>query len=588
MRTRKAIAILLLFVMLTGIFSACGTDKKNDPDTNENSEALDLSLCLASEPETIDPALNVTVDGGIMLSHLFEGLIKWADNDTAIYDNMNGAILAPGQAESWKKQENSDGTVTYTFTLRDDIKWSDGKPVTAGDFVYSWQRLANPETGSRYSLMISMVKGFEEIVYGVPTGETEEIIDEETGETQEVPVMDMADASTLAVEAPDDKTFVVTLTYDCPYFEEICAFPCTFPVRQDIIEANGDQWTYNKSTYVSNGAFTLSEWTHNSYIKCVSNPEYYGADGITTDSITFQLMDDQGAIYNAFLSDSLQFISSVPQEEIMSLIASGKLNVVDFIGSYFTFFQTQQAPFDDARVREAFSLVIDRNYIIEMISQSGEVPATGLVPSGIFDKEGSKGDDFRTVGGDYYSVASEDYEANCTRARELLTQAGYPDGAGLPKVEYYYYTSDFQQAVGEALQNMWKTELGVDVILVNQDWGVFFTSIMEGNFNIASSSFGGDYNDPSSFLEIWHTENGNNLAHYSSAAFDAAIEAAAKTSDVDERMTQFHKAEDILIGEDWVVAPIFFDTHRYMMAEGYTGAYYTPIGFFFFGNITKN
>lgn len=586
MKTKKILALLLSVIMIVGVMAACAPKAPVESSTPEDTEAtkkpeasgdaFDLAVCLASEPETIDPALNRAVDGAIMVQHFFEGLMKWLD------DGEGNAVLSPGQAESYEKVVNDDGTVTYTFKLRKDIKWSDGKPVTAGDFVYSWQRLATPATTAAYNYMIDMVKGYNEVAVGTPTGE--KTTDDEG---KEVDVMEYADPTTLAVSAPDDSTFVVTLSYDCPYFVEVCAFPAAFPVRQDIIESAGDQWTFEPATYIGNGPYVMSEWVHNSYIKGVQNANYYDAEKLGPDSITFQLMDDANSMYSAFKTGTLQFIEEVPTDEVQGLLASGDLNIVDYIGTYYACFQVEKPPFDDARVREAFSLAIDRNYMVEKVKQTGEVPATGFVPSGINDAAGPSGDDFRTVGGDYYSVKPEDYEANCEKARALLAEAGYPNGEGFPAVEYLYNTNDDHKAIGEALQQMWKTVLNVDVTLNNQEWAVFLQTRQDGNYQIARNGWIADYNDPCSFLDMWYTGNGNNDAQYSRPEYDAAIDAAKATSDPAERMKQFHIAEDLIIGEDKALAPIYFYTQRYMLADDVKGMFYTPLGYFYFMYCTK-
>ncbi len=582
-KTKKLLALCLAVMMLVGVMAGCGTkapvesDAPAEPSAPAQTGAFDLAVNLASEPQTIDPALNSAVDGAIMIGHFFEGLLKWADN------GEGNAELVPGQATSWEKADNGDGTVTYTFKLREDAKWSDGEPVTANDFVYSWQRLATPATAADYTYMIDMVKGWDEVANGVPTGEFETVVDEETGEESQKEVMDYADPSTLAVSAPDDNTFVVTLTYDCPYFEEIAAFPATYPVRQDMIESAGDQWTFDVATYIGNGPYKMSEWVHNSYIKGVQSETYYDYANLGPDSLTFQLMDDANAIYSAFRSGSLQFIEEVPVDEVQSLLANDELHIVDYLGTYYACFNVTKAPFDDVRVREAFSLVIDRNYIVEKVTQTGQVPATGFVPSGMYDAEGPNGEDFRTVGGDFYSVSGADYQGNCEKARALLAEAGYPNGEGFPAVEYLYNTNDNHRAIGEALQNMWKTELGVDVTLNNQEWGVFLQTRKDGNYQISRNGWIADYNDPISFLDMWYTGGGNNDAQYSNKEYDAYIDAAKATSVPEERMEALHNAEQILMGDDVVHAPIYFYTQKYMIDPAVKGMYYTPLGYFFFG-----
>jgi len=382
----KKVLILLLVFCMVFTLAACGGDSTD--------EGVNLNVCLASEPQTIDPALNSSVDGAMMIQHMFEGLLKWVD------DGEGNAMLAPGMATEWSK---SDDGLVWTFNLREGALWSDGEPVKAGDFVYAWQRLVNPETAADYNYMIDMVVNANEIMAGE------------------------AEPETLGIKAIDDSTLEVTIVAACPYFEEIVAFPATFPVRQDIIEANADQWTFTPETYVGNGPYKMTEWVHTSYIMTVPNENYYDVEALGPDSIKYSLMDDENAMLAAFKSGELDFMQNPPVAEIPTLLESGDLKVADYIGTYYVCFQTQKAPFDNAKVREAFSLVIDRNYITSQISGTGEVPAGGFVPAGTYDADGPSGKTFRETGGDYYSVAEAEYKANTDKARALLAEAGYPE-----------------------------------------------------------------------------------------------------------------------------------------------------------------
>lgn len=551
-KARKFMSLALSAAMVVGMAATT-------PVMAEDAAAKDgynLSLCIASEPMSIDPALNTAVDGAIMCNHMFEGLIKWVD------DGNGNAVTAPGQAESWEKTENDDGTVTYTLTLRDGIKWSDGQDVTAGDFVYSWQRLANPETAADYCYMIDMVKGYDTVADG------------------------SAEPDTLGIKALDDKTLQIDLSYDCPYFEEIMAFPATFPVRQDIVEEN-DDWTYDVDSYISNGPYKMKEWSHNAYILMEKNENYYDYENLGPDTIKFALLDDNNAMLKGYNNGELDFIENLPIDEIPTYLADGQLNIADYLGTYYVCFNTEDETFSDPNIRKAFSLVIDRNYIVENVSQAGEVPADGYVPSGVNDAAGPGSDDFRTVGGSYYSISDEDYEKNCEEARQILADAGYPNGEGFPTVEYLYNTSDNHKKIGEALQNMWQEQLGVTVKLNNQDWNVFLENRKQGNFQIARNGWIADYNDPCSFLDMWYTGGGNNDAQYSNPDYDAKIDEAKATSVQEDRMKAFHEAEDILIGQDSVLAPIYFYTQPYMLKENIQGMYYTPLGYFFFGYTSK-
>lgn len=590
---KKTLSLLLSLVFVVSLLAGCGNPgtapATPTPDANPETSGtpapegtpapsadgpFEITLNIASEPQSIDPALNSAVDGAIMLGHMFEGLMKWKDSgvETPGSDGTcTNAELTEGQAESYEKVVNDDGTVTYTFKIRSDARWSDGKPVTAGDFVYSWQRLVTPETAADYNYMIDSVVNANEIMAG-----------------------DM-DPTELAVSAPDDSTFVVTLTSDLPYFLEVCAFPATFPVRQDVTTKEdgtpNDQWTFDVASYLSNGPYKLTAWNHNSEIVMEPNEQYYDVANLGPDKITFKLMDDQNAMLSGFNSGELDFIEDVPQAELPDLIASGDLKIVDYIGTYYVCYQTQKAPFDDPRVRQAFTLAVDRTFIVDKVTQAGQVPANGFVPAGVYDAAGSTGDDFRTVGGAYYSIegdADYSYEANCEKARELLAEAGYPNGENFPVVEYLYNTSDAHKAVAEALQNMWETELGVKVTLNNQEWAVFLQTRKDGNYSIARNGWIADYNDPMSFLDMWLTGGGNNDAQYANADYDAKIQEAKNTTDPAARMQLMHDAEDIIMGQDWALNPLYFYTQKYMLSDRVGGMFYTPLGYFFFSYAHPN
>ncbi len=588
MNTKKTLAGSLAAAMAFTMMAGCGAPAEETTTPAESTAPVEstapdaevstapetatgdfeMTVNLASEPASIDPALNSAVDGAIMVQHAFEGLMKWADSGVAFEsaDDINKAELVAGQAESYEKVINEDGTVTYTFKIRSDAKWSDGQAVTANDFVYTWQRLADDQTAADYSYMIDMVVGWADVNAGT------------------------AEPTTLAVSAPDESTFVVTIVNDTPYFLEICAFPATFPVRQDIIEAHGDVWTTvdDSAHYISNGPWKLEEWAHDSYIRMVPNEHHYDVANLGPTALTFQLMADANSILAGYNSNELQFITEVPVDETAALLASGELGIVDYVGTYYVTYQTEIEPFNDPLVRQAFTLAIDSQYIVEQVTQQGQVPAAGFVPSGVYDADPT-GDDFRTVGGDFWAVPIDEatYEANCEKARELLAEAGYPDGEGFPVVTYLYNTNDTHKAVGEALQSMWQTQLGITVQLQNQEWNAFLESRKNGDFQIARNGWIADYNDPMSFLEMWVTGGGNNDAQYSSEAYDAAIAAVKETADQEERMALMHEAEDILMAQDWVLGPIYFYTNPYMLKDNIDGVFYTPLGYYIFGYATQ-
>ena len=570
MKKRRILALGLSAALSVGLLAGCGggtQPTETSPTGGETTPvetgavttgANEIRVCFAPEPETMDPTMNRTVDGNVMISHLFEGLYKWVDSDPS-GDGRDGATAALDLGMAAAEPEvtdNGDGTYTYTFTLRDDALWSDGQPVTANDFVYSWRRLVDPNTASPYNTIIAMVVNANEIIAG-------ELPKEELG-----------------VSAPDDHTFVVELTYNCPYFLDICAFPNTMPLREDIVEGN-TTWT-DPSTYVTNGPFKMESWTHDAEIVMVPNENYYDAGSISIESLTFALMDDANAQLTAFRNGDLDFVQNPPPDEVASLLADGTLIAGDYLGTYYACFNNSKAPFDDVNVRKAFNLAIDRNYIVEMVTQAGEIPAGAWVPESVVDAEGTDGPDFREVGGDFWSTAEEDYEANCEQARELLAQAGYPNGEGFPETTYLYNTDDKNQAVAEALQQMWSSVLGVDVTLNNQDWNVFLETRSAGDYSICRNGWIADYNDPVSFLDMFMTDNGNNDAHYSNPEYDAMMTTVLSDSDAAGRMELMHQAETLLCDTDCAIAPLYYYSQPYMVSDRVHGMYYTPLGNFIF------
>ena len=565
---KKFLSLMLALVLIVGIVAGCGTKMPAStttggdaatPDANGGDAAtpdvagpLNIRVCIASEPQTIDPQLNTSVDGAVMAHHTFEGLFKWAD------DGDGDAILVPGQIEDdFTETENADGSITYTFTIRGDAKWSDGQAVVAGDFEYGLKRLCDPATAADYSYLVD----------GIIVGATEVLGGE-------------ADPDTLAVKALDDSTLEITIATICPYFTELLAFPALFPVRQDIIETHGDQWTFEPATYISNGPYKMAEWVHNGYINYVKNDQYYDYANLGPESIRFDLMDDANAMLTAFRNGELDFIENMPIDEIPALIDSGDLHIVPYIGTYYVSFQVQKAPFDDPRVREALTLAIDRTYITESVTRAGQVPADGFVPSGINDAD-VMGPDFRANGGGWFSIDPADYEANCERARQLLAEAGFPGGAGFPTVEYLYNTNADHAAVAQAIQADWARELGVNVTLNNQDWNVFLQTRKDGDYQIARNGWIADFNDPISFLDMWVTGGGNNDAQYANPDYDALIFAAKTESDPAVRMDIQHQAEKI-IADEFLLSPIYFYTNKYMLNPAIEGMFYTPLGYFMF------
>lgn len=551
----KKIALLLSLVMLTSVFAAaCGTSTKPDSTTAEGTttaaDGTDATAAPAAEqnlvvnvgpdPDTIDPALNSAVDGATLIIHAFEGLYTLDDQGTPI----------PGQAES---VDISDDGLTYTFHLRDGLKWSDGQPLTASDFVYSWNRAISPDTAADYAYMFEAIKGFDE--------------------------------GKLDVTAKDDKTLVVTLNSKTPYFLELTAFPTFSPVRQDIVEADPESWATKVDTYIGNGPYKMTDWVPGSYITYTKNENYWDYAALGPDTIKFVLMADDASILNAYMNGDILFADSMPNDEISTWQDKADFNKQGQLGTYYVSFNVTKAPLDNKLVREALTLAVDRDYIAVQIGQAGQVPAGAYVPIGMTDADTSK--EFRDVGGDYYDPTASGYAANLQKAKDLLAEAGYPNGEGLPTLEYLYNEGTGHQQIGEALQSMW-AEIGVKVDLVSQEWSTFLNSRKNGDYEIARNGWLADYNDPITFLDMWITGSGNNDAQWSNAKYDDLISQVKASSDPAERMKLMHQAED-LIFDDWMLCPIYYYVDIYLQNPKVEGVWSSPLGYkyFMYAKITE-
>jgi oligopeptide transport system substrate-binding protein len=501
------------------------------------------------------------------IMHAFVGLYKLADNGQPYSPGsaLDGANTVPGLAKAPPvKKVNADGTVTLTYTLRDNLKWSDGTPLTAQDVAYGWQRLIDPKTGGEYGYMIEGVKNAVAIENGKMTPDQ------------------------LGVQAPDDKTVVITLNNDIPYFDQIAGFATTYPVKKAIIDKYGDQWTFDPKTYICDGPYRMKEWVHNSYIIFEKNPYYYDAANVKgPQEIKWMLMDDNNAVLSAWKDGTLDFTLKAPVDEIPTLLKSGDMKIATSLGSYYLSYNCQKAPFNNPKVREAFTLAIDRNYIVNDVTRQGQTPATGFVPAGVPDAPGATSD-FRTVGGDYYSVKAADYQANVKKAQALLADAGYPGGKGFPVVQYTYDTDDVNRAIAEALQNMWQTNLGVTVTISNMDWNTFLDYRRTGQYSgIVRDRWLGDYDDANTFLDMFTTTSGNNDSQYHVPEYDALIKQIASTTDMVARTKLMHQAEDMLLGRDWAVCPLYYYVNPYMLKKGIKGVFYSPLNYFMFTQAHK-
>ncbi|WP_411167542.1 peptide ABC transporter substrate-binding protein [Clostridium sp. MB05] len=514
-KLRKICAIALTLALGMSVFAGCGKD--NSVDSGRK-----LIYNLGEDPETLDPTLNTAAGSGTVIDNAFEGLMRLDENEKA----------KPGVAE---KMDVSDDKLVYTFKLRKDAKWSDGKDVTAKDFEYSWVRALTKETAAEYAYQFFYIKN------GLKFNKGE------------------AKREDLGIEVVDDHTLKVTLESPTTYFPELTAFPTYMPLREDMVSANPDTWATDPETYVSNGPFKLVQWDMKDQLIFEKNDNYWNKKEIKLPGIVYKLVTDQNTAYASLKSGEFDMVDTVPPAEIESGKNEGLVTIYPNLATYMLAFNVGKQDsisspevkkaLSNKKVRQALSLAIDRKGIVEKVTKAGQVPAYSYVPKGILN---SKGEEF----------ASKEYfnpnQANTEEAKKLLAEAGYPNGEGLPTFEFMYNTEGSHKDVAQVIQQDW-AKIGVKVELTNQEWKVFLNTRQQGGYQIARHGWNGDYVDPMTFLDMWETGGGNNDAGFSNAEYDKLLVDARKETDPDKRWELMRKAEDILMDEAPIV-PLYYYT----------------------------
>lgn len=486
----------LLLILGSVLMSSC----------NRQDKRADLVIINGAEPETIDPALLTGQSEGRIASSLFEGLTRFSEYGEPV----------PGVAKSWEIAP--DGR-TYLFHLRHSAFWSDGKPVTAQDFVASWKRTLSASTGAAYSYQLSVIDKGEAYEKG-----------------------EITDFSQVGVKALNSYTLQVKLQHPTDYFLDLCAMPQFAPVRLDIIDKYGDGWI-KPGTIITNGAFVLEQWRLNDRIRLRKNPLYWDAANVrlnTLDLLPIATANTALNFYHVGQVDVLLDKGLISPLYIDVLKKSPDYHAAPFLGTYFLGFNCTRKPFDDVRVRLAFSLVVNKERITQNITRAGERPLAGVVPPGLSD---------------YLGIKSLPYDPE--RARQLLAEAGYPGGRGLPLIEFLYNSSIVNEGIAVELQHDWKRQLGATVQLIQQEWKVYLNSLDALNFDISRRSWVGDYPDPNTFLEMFVTGNGNNRTGWSHPEFDHWVGQAMEEVDSKRRFELLANAEDILVNRQAVVCPLY-------------------------------
>ena len=453
-----------------------------------------LRINLASEPDYLDPALNSSVDGACLAVNSFAGL----------YTYDNNLSLQPDLAANC---EVSDDGLTYTITLLPDLKWSDGSELNANDFVYSWNRAVNPDTAADYAYMFDVINA-------------------------------NADGTLNVTASEDGQTLTIVLNSPCAYFIDLLAFPAYYPVKQSEVEGaagwetNPGAWC-QEAGFVSNGAYTLSAWTHEQSMTYVKNPYYHRADDVKVETLQFMLSADDTAIYAAYNAGDLDFADTVPTDEIQSLLSNPEFHIVDNLGTYYVCFNVKSSLFADKTpaqanaMRRAFALLADRDYIVENIGQTGQQPANTFIPAGMADGHGGvfKANDSAYTYPDadtegYFDPSVDALDDNLEKAIELLEFAGFEftDNGMLSDAtpisfEYLTNESTGHVAIAESLQQDFG-QIGISMTIKTVDWNVFLEERKAGNYDIARNGWLADFNDPINMLEMWTTDSGNNDAQF--------------------------------------------------------------------------
>ncbi len=484
------------------------------------------------EPQELDPHIITGVSEIKILSALFEGLVG---QDPANLDPI------PGAAESW---DISPDGLSYTFHLRPGLKWSDGKTLKAEDFAYSFQRALTPEVAAPNAYLLYVLKNAAAFYRG------------------EVPFTDVG------VNALDDRTLKLQLDHPAPYLLSLLAHPVWFPLQREAVASQGDAlgrspgWT-RPGKLVSNGPFRLNDWKVNGFVQVVKNPHYWDAERTRLNQIYFYPTESREAEERAFRAGQLHITEAMPVSKVGFYREQDhpSLQIDPYLGTYYLQLNIRNPVLADARVRRALGLAIDRDLIVQSITRGGQQPAWHFTPPG--------------TGGYTAEITGR---KNTELARELLAQAGYPGGEGLPTLSYLYNTSENNKAIAEALQEMWRQNLGLSVELINQEWKVYTHSRETGQFDILRSSWIGDYLDATSFLDVWTSQSGNNFTGWNSPEYDHHLARARLSNVASQRFEQFEKAEGLLMREQPII-PLYFYTSVYLKHQSVKGFYPTLLNY---------
>jgi len=558
---RKALSLVLVAVFLVSLFGGLSA-----VPLAKAAIAQEVTYNLGAEPATIDPAIMNGIPEANVILQLFDGLTR--------IDNKN--LPEAAIAKSWTISKDRK---TYMFTLRDTY-WTNGMPVTAYDFEYAWKRALSPELASEYAYQLYYIYGGEAFNMSVKVGTKYYVqavdakgnpLTKKVGD-KDVPVPNMAKeidpSKNVGVKALNAKTLKVYLQSPTVYFLNLTAFPTLMPVCKAVVSANS-KWANDLKTFVTNGPFKLTEWSHNDKMTFVKNPTYWDQGKVQLTKLTFYMIAENGTALSMYQSGQLDADANIPVSELPKLIASGDAKILPYLSTCYFPFNVTKKPFNDVRVRKALLLAIDRKGITQSILKGGQTPALAYVPNGIADA--TPGSDFRTVGGSYYK------DNDIATAKALLAQAGYPNGKGFPTFSMLYETSTTAKTLCEAIQQMWKQNLGITCTIRNEEWGVGLDDLAHLNFDVGHMWWVADYADPNTFLDMFVTNCGNNFTGWSNKSYDALITKEKATINPTARMAIMHAAEKVLM-TDAPIIPIYYFTNPILLSKHIKNFYESTLG----------
>jgi len=552
-----------LILILTGCFNSTTAPAVKKTDGEEKATNDDGPKILrgnnSSEPGSLHPGTAQGTHESWVLEHVFEGLTT---------RTPDGKII-PGMAEL---PEVSEDGLTWKFTMRDGMKWSNGDPVTAEDFEYAWKHALDPNTASVYAYQMYYLEGAEEFnsIGKEERDEAAKKAEEEGKEAEKVVISEEVlkpYRDKVGVKALDEKTLQVKLAKPTPFFLEITLHYTYYPVNKKVQEQNPD-WYKEAETFVSNGAFKLTEWNHKESIKLAKNENFYEKEKINLDEVVLYLIEDQNTAWQMYQSGEIDLITELPQEVTGMLIETKnpEFHNASQFATYYYNMNSNVKPFGNMKVRKALSLAIDRQAIVEHVSQGGQVPAYGVIPPGITDVSG----DFRENGGNLF-------DEDLKEAKKLLQEGLAEEGLEkMPKFTLLYNTSEGHKALAEAVQEMWRKNLGIEeVTLENVEFQVKLDREQAGDFEVSRGGWNGDYLDPMTYMDIWVTGSPHNDVEWSNKEYDRLVQIAKSTMDMATRMDAFHKAEQILMNEMPII-PVYYYSRPHAYKENVTGIF-TPI-----------